>query len=55
TSDNTFVQNEIGLEVKMTVKLALAVALAVRHNTDPPQAFKKTDTLTTVNIVYDTK
>jgi len=55
TSSNTFLQNEVGLEVKMTVKLALAVSFAVRHNTDPPEAFKKTDTLTTVNIVYDTK
>ena len=55
TQDNTFMQNEIGLEVKMMVKLALAVSFAVRHNTDPPEAFKKTDTLTTVNIVYDTK
>lgn len=55
TSDNTFLQNEIGLEVKMWGKLALAVAFAVRHNTDPPAAFKKTDTLTTVNIVYETK
>jgi putative salt-induced outer membrane protein len=41
--------------VKMSDKLALAVGYAVRHNTDPPPAFKKTDTLTTVNLVYQIK
>lgn len=53
--DNTFLQNEIGVAVKMTDRLALAVALAVRHNTEPPAGFKKTDTLTTLNLVYEVK
>ena len=39
----------------MTSKLALAVAFQVRHNTSPPAAFQKTDTLTTVNVVYELK
>ena len=55
TSDNSFIQNELALEVKISDKLALAVGYAVRHNTDPPPAFKKTDTLTTVNLVYQIK
>jgi putative salt-induced outer membrane protein len=50
-SDNTFAQNDIALQVKMTNVLALAVGYSVRHNTDPPVGFEKTDTLTTVNLV----
>ena len=39
----------------MSAKLALAVAFQVRQNTKPPPAFKKTDTLTTLNVVYEIK
>jgi putative salt-induced outer membrane protein YdiY len=39
----------------MGEKLALALGYAVRHNTDPPAGFEKTDTLTTVNVVYEVK
>jgi putative salt-induced outer membrane protein YdiY len=39
----------------MTDRMALAVAYAVRHNTDPPEGFEKTDTLATVNLVYEVK
>lgn len=53
--DNTFVQNELSVQVKMTDVLALAVGYSVRHNTDPPAGFEKTDTLTTVNLVYELK
>jgi len=55
TTDNTFLQNDLTLQVKMSDKLALAVGYAVRHNTDPPPGFKKTDTLTTANVVYEVK
>ena len=54
-SDNTFLQNELSLQVRMMEALALAVGYAVRHNTDPPAGFKKTDTLTTINLVYEIK
>jgi putative salt-induced outer membrane protein len=54
-ADNTFYQNDLSLEVKMTDVLALAVGYSVRHNTDPPFGFEKTDTLTTVNLVYEIK
>jgi putative salt-induced outer membrane protein len=53
--NNTFVQNDLSLKVKMTDVLALAVGYSVRHNSEPPAEFKKTDTLTTINLVYDIK
>ena len=51
-SDNTFVQNDAGVQVKMTERLALKAGLLVRHNTDVVAPTKKTDTLTTINLVY---
>jgi putative salt-induced outer membrane protein len=49
---NTLAVNELALQVKMTDALALAVGVGVRYNTEPPNGLKKTDTLTTVNLVY---
>jgi putative salt-induced outer membrane protein len=54
-ADNTFLQNDLALQVKMTEVLALSVGYSVRHNTDPPTGYEKTDTLTTVNLVYEFK
>jgi putative salt-induced outer membrane protein len=54
-SSNTFVQNDLGIQVQMTDVLALAAAYSVRYNTDPPLGFGKTDTLTTLNLVYEIK
>lgn len=54
-SHNNFLQNELGVAVKINSRFALALAYAVRHNTDPPAGFDKTDTLTTVNLVYEVK
>ena len=51
-SDNTLFTNFVGLEVKMTTALALAVGLDARYNTKPPAPLKKADTLTTLNLVY---
>lgn len=51
-SHNTFASNELALQVKMSDSFALAAGLAVRHNSDPPAGLKKTDTLTTLNLVY---
>jgi putative salt-induced outer membrane protein len=31
------------------------VAYTVRYNSDPPAGFRKTDTLTTANLVYEVK
>jgi putative salt-induced outer membrane protein len=55
TSHSNFLQNELGIIVKMTDRFALAVSWALRHNTQPPEGFAKTDTLTTVNLVYEVK
>ncbi len=50
--DNTFARNDLGVLVKMTDALALKAGVEVRHNSDVPVGVKKTDTLTTLNIVY---
>ena len=54
-ADNTYLQNELSLQVKINTVLALALGYTVRHNTDPPVGFEKTDTLTTINLVYEMK
>jgi putative salt-induced outer membrane protein YdiY len=46
-------RNEAGVVVKMTDRLAMSLAYTIRHNTEPPAGFKKTDTLTTANLVYE--
>lgn len=51
--DNTFTQNDLSLQVKILGALALAVGYSVRYNTDPPPDFTTTDTLTTLNLVYE--
>jgi putative salt-induced outer membrane protein len=51
-SDNTLLTNFAGVEVKMSDKLALAAGYDVTQNTDPPPGKKKTDTVTTLNLVY---
>lgn len=50
--DNTFVRNDLGVQVKMSEALALKAGVEVRHNTDVQPGIEKTDTLTTVNVVY---
>jgi len=52
-SQNTFVQNDASLQVRVLGALALAVGVSVRYNTDPPAGFRNTDTLTTLNLVYE--
>lgn len=54
-SDNTYLQNDIGLEVSINSTLALRVGYQVRHNTDVPPDTEKTDTLTTIGLIYETK
>ena len=51
-SDNTFASNNLGLQVQITDALALKAGFEVRHNTDVLPGTKRTDTLTTVNVVY---
>jgi len=54
-SENTSVQDDIALQVNMTDLLALAVGIGVRYNSDPPPLAESTDTLFTVNLVYNIK
>jgi putative salt-induced outer membrane protein len=52
-SENTAVQDDLALQVSMTKTLALAVGYGIRYNTDPPPLSETTDTLITVNLVYN--
>jgi putative salt-induced outer membrane protein len=51
-STNTFAQNELGVSVAMNAHLALKAGLQARRNSDVEAERKKTDTLTTMNVVY---
>lgn len=50
--ENTFMQDDVGVLVKMTDALALKAGFQFRRNSDVPLGVDKTDTLTTVNVVY---
>lgn len=54
-SYNTFAQNDLGLSVSMNDRLALKAGWQARHNSDVADGKRKTDTLTTVNLVYTYK
>ena len=54
-SDNTFVQNALGVEVKINDSFALGLDYAVRHNTDVLPGTDKTDQVLTANLVYGFK
>jgi putative salt-induced outer membrane protein len=54
-SDNTYLQNDLGLEVTIKGSLAVRLGYQVRHNSDVPPGVDKTDTLTTVGLIYETK
>jgi putative salt-induced outer membrane protein len=51
-SDNTFLQNDLGLTVAINSKFALKLAYQVRNNSDVPVGVDKTDTQTSANLVY---
>lgn len=52
-SSNTFLQNDAGVQVDMSKKLALKIGYQVRHNSDVTFGSKKTDQLMTTNLVYN--
>jgi len=52
-ADNTFAENTLGLTVAINSRMALKAGVSVRHNTDVDPGREKTDTLTTVNLVYN--
>jgi putative salt-induced outer membrane protein len=51
-SKDTYLQNDAGIAVSMTKKLALKLGFQVRHNTSVLPDIKKNDTLTTTNLAY---
>jgi putative salt-induced outer membrane protein len=51
-SDNTMLQNDLGLQVSMTKALAIIVGYEVRHNSNPPAGLGETDSLVTFNLAY---
>jgi putative salt-induced outer membrane protein len=51
-SSNVSIRNDLSLEVKMNKKLSLAAGYSVLENTKPPGTTKRTDTITTLNVVY---
>ena len=52
-SNNTFTQWNTGLTVSMTDAFALKLGFELRNNSDiPPGDSEKTDTITSVNLVY---
>lgn len=54
-SDNTFAENATALSVAVNARVSLKAGLTFRHNTDVDPGKKKTDTLSTVNLVYNFK
>ncbi len=53
-SSNTFSQFNTGLAVSMTDRFAVKLGFEARHNTKvPPGDSEKTDTITSVNLVYN--
>jgi putative salt-induced outer membrane protein len=54
-SDNTYLQNNLGLEVTISGALGLRVGYEVRYHTDVPAGIDNTDTLTTIGLLYETK
>lgn len=51
-SHNTYAQNDLGVSVAMNAHLALKAGLQARRNSEVEANSKKTDTLTTMNVVY---
>ncbi len=54
-SYNTFGQNDFGVSVSMNEHLALKAGWQARYNSDVAADKRKTDTLTTMNVVYKFK
>jgi putative salt-induced outer membrane protein len=52
-SKNKYYQNDAGLSVSMTQKMALKLGFQVRYNSDTQPGTQSTDTLTTTNLVYN--
>lgn len=54
-SSNTFLENDLALLVKLNGALSVSIGYTLRNNSNPPPGLLHTDTLTTVNLVYQKK
>lgn len=54
-SDNTFIENDASLVVAMNEKFSLKAGILMRHNTDPAPGADDTDTISSINLVYNFK
>ncbi|AIF46410.1 DUF481 domain-containing protein [Dyella japonica] len=52
-SDNKYYQNDIGLAVSMTKKVALKLGYQLRYNSDVQPGTQSTDSLVTTNLLYN--
>ena len=52
TSDNTYIQNDIGVSVKVSAQLDLNLVHQTKHNSTVPDNFNSTDTLFSMNLGY---
>jgi putative salt-induced outer membrane protein len=52
-ADNKYYQNDIGLSVSMTKKMALKLGYQVRYNSDVQPGTQSTDSLVTTNLQYN--
>lgn len=52
-SDNTFLESDSALLVAMNEAFSLKAGVLLRHNTDPAPGADDTDTITSVNLVYN--
>ncbi|GLS26781.1 YdiY family protein [Marinibactrum halimedae] len=53
SSDNTFVQNILGLSVTINSQLAMKFGYETRYNSEAADEDENTDTITSVNLVYN--
>ncbi len=54
-AENIYLENDLALEVRLNSVLSLSVGYTLRNNSNPPAGLLHTDTLTTVNLVYQVK
>ena len=52
-SKNQYYQNDVGLSVSMTKKMALKLGYQIRYNSDVQPGTVSTDKLMTTNLVYN--
>lgn len=53
SADNSFLENDAAIIVSMNEQFALKAGLLIRHNTDPAPGADETDTISSVNLVYN--